>query len=1056
MKVAADILEKGEKTIFREPKAIVLNEIQCSRLWRNLRVVYKAFAPSLSYVAYIRSEQQKYLPLFKEFYLTVLRADTIVKKCSCEESWLEAAVLYGDCRQVFQAFSLQLQACVESFHEISEELAKTFRIFEPSIDVAIRDDDADEDFRADARNLMARLEELSRQAGIGEKEKRLISYLMEREQNDSRKLRLDSNLRYVPLFYKVDRQDIKIEKNIGRGAFGVVSEVKWLGVPCAQKEFLEGGSEEDFEKEVCALLHLNHPSIAKLLCCCCEGSRPSLVMELMPLSLSEYIQEQKKNMQRLEGSMPFSIVAAISLMLQMALGMEYLHGQGVVHRDLKSSNILVSPWRHEGLRGEGYADLKLTDFGLAKMSVYDIVEPTRKMMGTSKWIAPEAVEALPSQRIDWRKADAYSFGITCSEILTGEVPYSTVKAREVSERVRAGLRPNLPRGCPSYLSNFLKRCWHEIPKERPCFDEIVKTLDGFKISLLKGTEPEYDAPSTKPPRLLENVKNFFQKLVHQRSLNRLVENPDPIDERFEATVASNHNSLEEAVSICNRMKELLDGVVICRVQCEYLVQNYQEGVRKIKSMSEHASSADMLILFRSNKLQQFSCSLDRLICSMLSVEELLQACGGKNWMMTALEILTPLPQPRTYSRFGILLWELYWTLFVIHHVMLDTMAQRSKTSPQLLAVINIGSNGAKIQWSEARCRLVLRSIVNYEGFVDEDDLEADADRLAEDRRNLLASLEEQFPPGAAIGLAGYLKRRLQSTSTSIDFVSHEKYYWIDELEFEEEEYIRNESFSPVYKSKWMGKSVAISILSDSRTDAPFCAGTEKLARLQHPNVVHLIGYGFHNGNSASGCSVMELVEEDLGSLIERNTRLYNGAPFPLMISVDILLQIVEAMVHVHECGELHRNLGPSNVLVHPKAASASSVEDINIYYVVKLTGFLRDGVVTKMPGSSDVLYDSSVRARGYMAPAMRNFPKEKYTQATDVWSFGWIAHDVVLGPFTLDWERNRPLLPDWCPQGLKELMIRCWGTNPQGRPSFEQIRKELMTIKYKEAVSSTS
>jgi serine/threonine protein kinase len=201
---------------------------------------------------------------------------------------------------------------------------------------------------------------------------------------------------------------------------------------------------------------------------------------------------------------------------------------------------------------------------------------------------------------------------------------------------------------------------------------------------------------------------------------------------------------------------------------------------------------------------------------------------------------------------------------------------------------------------------------------------------------------------------------------------------------------------------------------------------------------------------------MELVEEDLGSLIERNTRLYNGAPFPLMIAIDILLQIVEAMVHVHKCGELHRNLGPSNVLVHPKSASTSSREDINVYYLVKLTGFLRDGVVNKMPGSTDVLYDSFVRARGYMAPAMRHFPKEEYTQATDVWSFGWIAHDVVLGPYILGSERNRPLLPDWCSQGLKDLMTKCWGTNPQVRPSFEQIRKELMTIKYKEEVSSSS
>lgn len=1055
--LTANIVEKGEKAIFGEPTSVVLNEIQCSRLWRNLRIVYDAFEPSLRSVAWIPSEKQKCLPLYKEFYVTTLRADAIVKKCSCKESWLEAAILYGDCRQIFQALSLQLQSCVEAFYEISEGVRSTYGHPRSSINVAILDDEADEDFRADVRNLIAKLEQLSRQAGIGEKDKKLISYLRERERNDSRKSHLDPNLPQVPAFYKVDdSQSIKIEKIISSsGGFGVVSEVKWLGLPCAQKVFLDGVSKVDFENEVCALLYLNHPSIVKLLCCCSDGSQPSLVMELMPMSLSDYIMEQmEKKQQQPMGvsSMPFEIIAAISMMLQIALGMAYLHGQGIVHRDLKSSNILVAPWRQEGLHGEGYADLKLTDFGLAKRRVYDTMVPTRQMLGTSKWIAPEAMRTLPSQQMDWNKSDTYSFGITCSEILTGEVPYNGVRNTEVCGKVRDGLRPTLPSECPAYLSDFLERCWHTKPKERPSFEEIVKTLEEFKISLLKGTKPDYKPP--KSPRGLNNIRNIasrnVQKLILQFT-RRSVQNLHPI-ELFDRAVLHVYNSLEEAELICDRMMERLKEVQICRVQCEYLVQNYQKGVRKINSMINHVSNADMLLLVRSKKLQQFSGSVGRLICSMLSVEELLQACGRYGWKMTALEIFTPLPRPVTFSRFGVLLWELYWNLFVIHHV----MAQRSKTSPQLLVIENIGSNGARIQWCNSRRRLVLRNIVGFERFEDEDDLKADDDRLAEDRSNLLASLEEQCLDGAPIdGLAACLKKRLQSTSPIIDIATHEGYYWIEDLEYFEDEYIRHESFSPVYKSKWMGESVAISILSDSGTDPPFCAGIRTLARVQHPNVVNLLGYGLDtNGDCVS---VMELVEEDLGVLIDRNGRLHNKAPFLLVVAIDMLLQIVEAMVHVHECGVLHRNLGPSNILVRPKSASTSSTEDENdaVYYSVKVTGFL-SGVVPNMPGSSDGLYDSSVRARGYMAPAMRNYPSEVYTQATDVWSFGWIAHDVLFGPYIFSDDNNRPVLPDWCPAGLRELIGSCWHANPQVRPTFKQIRKELWTVKYNEVVSSSS
>lgn len=57
-------------------------------------------------------------------------------------------------------------------------------------------------------------------------------------------------------------------------------------------------------------------------------------------------------------------------MLQMTLGMEYLQGQGVVHRDLKSPNILVSPSPYPELRSLGFAAVKVTNFGLAKVEVF--------------------------------------------------------------------------------------------------------------------------------------------------------------------------------------------------------------------------------------------------------------------------------------------------------------------------------------------------------------------------------------------------------------------------------------------------------------------------------------------------------------------------------------------------------------------------------------------------------------------------------------------------------------------------------------------------------------
>jgi serine/threonine protein kinase len=76
--------------------------------------------------------------------------------------------------------------------------------------------------------------------------------------------------------------------------------------------------------------------------------------------------------------------AAVDIMLHMVLGMEYLHGQDIFHCDLKSWNVFVAPSGIPQLRDNGYAYLKLIDFGLTKVKVCDLMNPTQEMMGSSR------------------------------------------------------------------------------------------------------------------------------------------------------------------------------------------------------------------------------------------------------------------------------------------------------------------------------------------------------------------------------------------------------------------------------------------------------------------------------------------------------------------------------------------------------------------------------------------------------------------------------------------------------------------------------------------------
>jgi serine/threonine protein kinase len=493
--IVQTILEKRENATFLEKRlrgisVFLLNEKQSAHLWRVVRVVHNYFKSSLQLPGPC-IKRHKYLPdILKEFCAIVARADALVDDLfGCEQSWLQAAVFQGSHRRVFEALILDLKACVRLFHDstghpISVTDSATIWRFELL------------DSQLDAANLRVTLEELLARPALGEQERLLAQYLLEREKSS------DCQDESIPRFYSVKCGYPDSGKHIGHGAFGAVYAVKWLGMHCAKKHFSSPKDEnavKEILREVSVLATLNHPHIVKLLCTSDDDSEVSFVMELMPMSLSAFIEERWKAS---PGGM--APAAAVDIMLQMALGMEYLHGQDIVHRDLKSSNVLVAPSGIPQLRDDGYAYVKLIDFGLAKVKVRDLMNPTQEMMGSSRWRAPEAFAA--DQPIDWKKADAYSFGMTCSEVLTGMTPFNSGPLARLRARILGGERPKLPSSCPEALASLLGACWHTKPCSRPSFTEIVKTLTSVKSDLLMFGLDGYD-------RAPEPSMSFFQRLA---------------------------------------------------------------------------------------------------------------------------------------------------------------------------------------------------------------------------------------------------------------------------------------------------------------------------------------------------------------------------------------------------------------------------------------------------------------------------------------------------------------------------------------------------------------
>jgi serine/threonine protein kinase len=261
---------------------------------------------------------------------------------------------------------------------------------------------------------------------------------------------------------------------LGEGTGGHVDEVMWLNNKCALKitRFPNIGKEE---KEVTILKRCHHPHIVKFFWYW-EDKKSHIMMEWMPKNLYTHIKAQVQG----EPRTPFKLHVAIDIMLQVANAMRYLHNQKIVHRDLKTLNILVEP-----ITGclEGYLHVKLADFGTAKpYNMTETFSTQTARQGTPTYAAPEVnfdqqvVHGEKSPKFP-PKADVWSFAMVCSEILTGESPFEAEQRSTLRAKImHQDLRPPLPNDCPSYLRHCITSCWELSPEKRPNFSTICTNL----------------------------------------------------------------------------------------------------------------------------------------------------------------------------------------------------------------------------------------------------------------------------------------------------------------------------------------------------------------------------------------------------------------------------------------------------------------------------------------------------------------------------------------------------------------------------------------------------
>ncbi len=247
-------------------------------------------------------------------------------------------------------------------------------------------------------------------------------------------------------------EDVTIDfsKEIGRGASSLIFPGVWNSKPVAVKKLFERPSPEHLHRQI-EISKLRHPNIISFYGSFTYDRLVYIVTELAQQSLFDFFKEHPVPNHQL----------SLRWAKEVAAGVHYLHENNIIHRDLKSGNVLLM------------ADLtaKVCDFGSAKATVHAKTKQTQRT-GTPYWMPPEALkDEYISQ--SW---DVYSYGILLWELWTYKLPFTDVKPYLLPGKIVGGLRPTIPTDCNPRISLLMQECWREDCWSRPTFHAICSRL----------------------------------------------------------------------------------------------------------------------------------------------------------------------------------------------------------------------------------------------------------------------------------------------------------------------------------------------------------------------------------------------------------------------------------------------------------------------------------------------------------------------------------------------------------------------------------------------------
>lgn len=471
------------KVIYEQVQLVKANKTQFRRLVERIKIV-EAAVKGLERI----KDKKQYEPGLNELLHTLNECLDFAKKFSKSSRWERWLLKAGNHKETFEELNNDLQ---KSLTQLNLGLAAQ-QVVNREAD---KEDQAeDTTFIKDNQALITDLtiQQLTALQSVNLRQKEQAEVLkLQMSAIQSQLQRVIAVKSLVDEKHRIPYYDLVFERLLGVGSFGKIYLGAWEGQKVAIKT-VEGEisrSEQDqFVREVEIMSRLRHPNITSFYGACLEQGHACLVMEYM----------ENDSLEKFLNGTPIPMDKQPSFALEIAKGLAYLHNKKIIHRDLKSANILVNA---AGIP-------KLADFGLSKIDAVSVRSATERSQAIG-WLAPECFKF----KFEYTEAsDLYSLGVILWEIATGKTPVADES--RLGEYVKMGARQPIPQDIHPVLQILIESCWSLDPAKRPDAKTVVEQLQAASVSL--SPQQYYDQGQK-----LEKQKDFLQAFqCYQKSAEK--------------------------------------------------------------------------------------------------------------------------------------------------------------------------------------------------------------------------------------------------------------------------------------------------------------------------------------------------------------------------------------------------------------------------------------------------------------------------------------------------------------------------------------------------------